>query len=98
MKPRIQPGDYATFICPLCDGRPNKYWAYNIKEDRCVEVNETTYKLLPKTEEQALKKRQKYCQWEVEKCEHCDGKGEVYICIEELYEQDLEMQRDLRFE
>ena len=61
-------------------------------------VNETTYRLLPKTEEQALKKRQKYCQWEVEKCEHCDGKGEVYISIEELYEQDLEMQRDLRFE
>lgn len=79
-----------AFPCPVCNGEPLKYWAYNLQRDCSVEVTERAYKLLPKTEEEALKKGQHYCQYEVEQCEHCNGTGEVIYSIDELREAEKE--------
>jgi RecJ-like exonuclease len=62
--------------CPLCGGKGGSWWALNVDTNVCVEVNETTYRLLPKNEK-GLKDGEHYIQCEFEKCERCEGTGEI---------------------
>lgn len=82
---------FITRVCPKCNGKKGRWYALNVITDEAVEVTETTYNLLPKTEEEAVKKRNKYCQMEFDKCDECNGEGNVYFSIEEMKEADREV-------
>lgn len=83
--------NYITRKCPICEGKKGRYWALNILTNETVEVTETTYRLLPSTEEDALKRKGHYIRWEFEKCERCSGDGVVEFWIQELIDADREV-------
>lgn len=65
--------------CPECDGTGlNHRLAFNIKTRQYVEINPTTWDVLPVTEEEAEFKGWNYCRAE-EECPYCKGSGVIYI-------------------
>ena len=64
--------------CTHCNGTGHTpYLAFNIVSRQITPVTETTWLMLPDTEEKADAKRQNYCRIETEECHWCDGTGEV---------------------
>ena len=74
--------------CEACDGKGKHWYAYDIEADRETECTETTWNILPGTEELAVSARSRYMRGGVETCEVCDGAGEVE------YEEDYEPEYD----
>ena len=65
--------------CPECDGTGlNHRLAFNIKTRQYVEIDPTTWNILPATEEEAEFKGWNYCRAE-EECQYCKGSGRIYI-------------------
>ncbi len=74
--------------CEACDGKGKHWYAYDISANRETECTETTWNILPETEELAEASRNRYMRGEVEICEVCDGSGEIE------YEEDFEPDYD----
>ena len=74
--------------CEACDGKGKHWYAYDIEADRETECTETTWNILPETEELAEASRNRFMRGEVEICEVCDGAGEIE------YEEDFEPDYD----
>ncbi|MDD5950591.1 MAG: hypothetical protein PUC53_01790 [Bacteroidales bacterium] len=79
-----------SHLCPICGKEPDMvecpecagkgaiaWWAIDRRTGDELEVSEATYACLPPTERLAETKGEWYYQGEVEKCENCDGTGEV---------------------
>lgn len=74
--------------CEACNGKGKHWYAYDIEANRETECTETTWNILPETEELAEASRNRYMRGEVEICEVCDGTGEIE------YEEDFEPDYD----
>lgn len=67
-----------TTTCTHCNGTGHTpYLAFNIVSRQTTLVTETTWLILPKTEDEAEYKRENYCRMEIEECHYCNGEGEV---------------------
>lgn len=74
--------------CEACDGKGKNWYAYDFVSNTEVECTETTWNLLPDTEEEARSFRGKYVKSSVDICPVCHGEGEVE------YEEDFEPDYD----
>ncbi len=74
--------------CEACDGRGKHWFAYDFIADRETECTETTWNILPETEDEALAGGGHHIRGEVETCDVCDGEGEIE------YEPDYEPDYD----
>lgn len=64
--------------CTHCNGTGHTpYLAFNIVSRNTTPVTETTWLMLPETEDEADYKRENYCRMEIEECIHCFGAGEI---------------------
>lgn len=67
-----------TTTCTHCNGTGHTpYLAFNIVSRQTTPVTETTWLMLPETEDEADYKRENYCRMEIEECSHCFGAGEI---------------------
>lgn len=67
-----------TTTCTHCNGTGHTpYLAFNIVSRQTTPVTETTWLMLPETEDEADYKRENYCRMEIEECRYCNGEGEV---------------------
>lgn len=65
--------------CPECGGSGvAAYWAENWETGRETTVTFEAWSCIPKTEQEARDKGQKWYRKEIEKCEGCNGTGKVW--------------------
>lgn len=72
------PWNEAPAECPGCKGAGYRYYAFNLRTRRRMEVTEKTFACLPESEDDAEFLGQNYCKAdEPERCDRCDGLGTI---------------------
>lgn len=67
----------AMKTCPDCNGEGWFYYAFNIENGESFLVSREEYENLPDDEERAAAMSLRLCKGEIERCDTCDGEGEV---------------------
>lgn len=65
--------------CQCCDGQGFFYWIADVKTGEEQTTTERAYKMYPASLEQAIKRRTRFYRVEMERCEVCEGEGQVEI-------------------
>ncbi len=69
--------DRSMICCPDCKGTGTLYYALDIRSNNSVQVTPNAYSLLPNTEDEAFAQGKRYCKWSIEKCDRCNGTGQI---------------------
>ena len=66
--------------CPDCNGSGVvAYWAMHRKTGEETQVTAEAWECIPATAAEAYAKNENYYRLEAEKCETCNGTGEIYV-------------------
>lgn len=76
--------------CTACNGMGYYYYALDINTGCTIETTQMAYSILPDNEVEAMSGGYRHCKFDIEKCEVCDGEGEVVDDFEPDYEDDYE--------
>lgn len=69
--------DAIMTTCPDCNGIGVYHYALDVYSGNSVQVTQAAYSLLPATEDEAIKRGNRYYKWGAEICQRCNGEGEI---------------------